>query len=476
MERLYDKLGHIRSHLLALCFCFSNLVNLFFYYLGFAFLDNPVRKLGFIAANCLFALVCVIAGLSLRKTARFSRKTLCCLLAVLLFYGISFGSSIWNFGLNGAVLRHLKYFIFFCVPAFFAGIYAARTGQKEHFFADLEALSFFALPAAVIYMNETVFDCNPFNYGRDLGILDYMTVAYALLPFLLAHMIRFIEKAPLQIPLVKREIAHPQLVRGIWIAIYWIAIIASGTRGTYVCVVGVCFLLVLSNCIHREARKRTSFLCIAVTGLLLFNIFIYAPPGMNVDRMGVVIDGLKSGELVTTDEDPAVAEHIDDLVKEAGGQQVANRPSEPEPTTPEEPADEGSIAEENLQIENRGTMYQIAIKEFLKSPVVGMGPGGWATKYGGYPHNVILELLCDTGLVGTLPMLLLILLAITNLLKGGRQDRQIRYILLFLMAYAIQANISATIWYFDPLLCALGFGLSYSWEDAAQKPAGMKQK
>ena len=75
-----------------------------------------------------------------------------------------------------------------------------------------------------------------------------------------------------------------------------------------------------------------------------------------------------------------------------------------------------------------------------------MGPMGYTVKYGMYPHNIPLELLCETGLAGFVPLMLLILWAIVNLLRFGWKQKYVRYFFLFLTAYVIQANISGNLW------------------------------
>lgn len=125
---------------------------------------------------------------------------------------------------------------------------------------------------------------------------------------------------------------------------------------------------------------------------------------------------------------------------------------------------------ENIQIGSRGTLFKLAIKEFQKSPITGMGPMGYTVKYGMYPHNIPLELLCETGLAGFVPLMLLILWAIVNLLRFGWKQKYVRYFFLFLTAYVIQANISGNLWYCSPLLCALGYGLALPDRECRRVP------
>ena len=285
--------------------------------------------------------------------------------------------------------------------------------------------------------------------------MNYMTFSYTLMPFLLAMVFQYLEGKPFS--LFGRTLRHPQRLRGILITLFWIAIIAAGTRGTYFCVIGFFICLVLSSCLHRESRRKSAILSTAMTFVLCFNIFVYAPQGFNTSRMTIFLQGLSKGELVTTDEAPEVSDKIDDLVKADGDQQVTNRPDAP--AEPDAPSQEDGIGE-NIQIHSRGTLFKLAVKEFQKSPITGMGPMGYTVKYGMYPHNIPLELLCETGLAGFVPLMLLVLWAVMNLLRSGWKQKYVRYFFLFLIAYMIEANISGDLWYFSPLLCALGYGLA----------------
>ena len=148
-------------------------------------------------------------------------------------------------------------------------------------------------------------------------------------------------------------------------------------------------------------------------------------------------------------------EKLDSLVEANGGQQITNRPEDPSADNQDPETD----TEENIQIGNRGTLYKLALKEFLKSPVTGLGLSGYEVTYGINPHNVVLELLCEVGLLGGIPFLLLLLIAVFSVLRAGWTNRSIRYIFLFLIAYAVRANIGGYLWQCDYLACALGYGL-----------------
>lgn len=401
--------------LFPLCFVLSSTLNLVFFYLGLAFEDNFIRKSGFILGSLLLAACCGLAMLCVLQKRLLPPWRLLLLGAVLAFYGVCFAVCFARFGFRPSLVRYFTQFAAFSLPAFFAGIYTAVRGGGRAFFPVLESASFAAFPGALIYMNSTVFNCLPWNYGANLGILNYMGLAYTFLPYLLAHVIQFVDGADWTVPFTGKAVRRPQLVRGVFIAVYWMALIASATRGAYVCVMFFCLLLPAMRLLTRSGRaKRACLVCAAMAGLLLFNMFVYAPPGLyRISRMNIFLDALKQGHLMTTSQEDNAASRIDDLVRADGGQQIINLPGTAEPGTTE-PVD---IASEGLKVRNRGTLFKLAIREFLKSPLTGMGPGGFTVKYGTYPHTVLLELLCETGLAGTLPLLALLLLALWKMVS-----------------------------------------------------------
>lgn len=443
-----------------LTFTFSYLLNFAFYYLGLAFAENAVRKYGFMLGCVLFACVCVWVFFHTVKRQRIGVARWVLLGLVVAFFGISFVLGLLTDSSRGVMLDNAVSCAFFVFPAFLAGIVAAIKKTGDSFFCSLEKLSFFALPGAAIYMVFALFNCNPSSV-RGLGILHYMTIAYTLMPLFFALLVRFSDKEDLPIPFTNRFFKHPQLVRGIMIAVYWIALIATATRGMYVCVAFFCLLFVISRWIRRGPNKRAWWLSVALAALLLFNMFVYAPAGMQaVSRMTGFVQNLMDGEFSTAEDGrDDMSDIIDDLVHAEGGEQIANRPSEP--SNPSEPPDPNeNKPESTIKIRDRGTLYKLALGEFIKSPLFGMGPGGYTVKYGMYPHNILLEAMCETGSVGSLFLFALILIAGIKLCIVGWHDKNVWYIMLFLLTYFLQANISGALWNCPPLLCALGYGLA----------------
>lgn len=451
-------LQNCRKWLMPFAFCTAGAASFALFYLGLAYVENPVREYGFIIVSVIAA---VLTGLNFLylvfKEKKVSVWRIIVLFGVLALFFACFAIWYLNFGTKGELVSRAEQFAVFGVSALLAGVCVAAWETEHEAFANLEAVAFFYVPAALIYVNGALLRCSPFNGGHNLGIINYMSFSYALLPVLLSLLFRFSEKAELRFPFTKYSFKRPQLVRGLMIALFWIAIIAAGTRGTYFCVAIFCICWAFSSFIHKEPeKKRVLGLSAAMITVLLFNVFVYAPSGMAVGRMDMFVEGIKNGEIVTAKQSEEITKDvIDALVEENSGGQLINRKEDSQDAE----FLEESIGAHNYKIGNRGTLYKLAWREFLKSPVTGMGPGGYAVKYGMYPHNAILEILCETGIVGGVLFLGMTVWAVIRLLMIGAKRKDCRWAVLFLIAFAVEANISGSLWNCPALMFALGYGI-----------------
>ena len=456
-ERIEKRFPGCRGWVAPLVICASSIANFALYYLGLAYMENKAREIGFIVISICIAIFSGLAFLKILKEKCLPLWKLGVLFGIVLLFFAYFAIWYLNFETRGNLINKAEQFIVFCVPALLAGICCAGWKKEKEFFKNLEKIGFFFIPAALIYVNGMLFFCSPFEDGWYLGIINYMSFSYGLMPVLFAIMIRFSEKAEVTVSLAKKSPKRPQLVRGLMIALFWAATIAAGTRGTYFCVVLFCLCWVFSSFIHKETEKRrTVLLSAAMISVLLFNLFVYAPPGMKIWRMNGFIDGIRNGEIITAEQDERVTDAvIDALVAEDGGVQLVNRGDDLQDVR----FPEGSIGAENYSIRNRGTLYKLAFKEFLKSPIIGMKPGGYVIKYGLYPHSAALEILCETGIVGAIFFFCVIIWAAIHLLRISEKRRECRLILLFLLVCAVKTNISGTVWSCPEMMFALGYGM-----------------
>ena len=450
LDNLWD--GKWKEYLLPLSFTLAGITNFIFYYLGFAYVENPVRQYGFAAVRILFAVLCGFLFLASLRHGKLSGKTWVLVGFAAAFFAFSFAEGLRRVGYNEYWLEYFTHAVCFVLPAFLAGICCALSRSEKAFLQRMEQLSFFLLPGAVVYFNFSIFNVNPSLNQRLLGTMGYMFVADSIMPVLLAHMLCFAQNADWKLPLIGRKAGRPQLLRAGFILIYWIAIIGTGTRGIILSMLGFCIVWIISSIRSKDYFFRALCLSLAMCGLLMFTLYVYEPPGMSMGgaaaRMqNFISDSLGANEFVTstTKESAELLERLDEIV-----------------ASPEECP---------YEVISRGTLFRFAWQEFLKSPLTGMGLSGYRVKYRLYPHNAVLEALTETGALGGL-YLALVLYTFIKLWRKAAQDVSVKAVMLFLTAYAILANISGSIWMCDSLAFGLGFGLT--WRPLVEDHAGSK--
>ncbi len=99
-------------------------------------------------------------------------------------------------------------------------------------------------------------------------------------------------------------------------------------------------------------------------------------------------------------------------------------------------------------LNGRKTIYYIAIENILKSPIIGHGIGYFESLGFNYPHNIILELLLDFGVLGIMIMIFIIIKFIQDVGKLDSQKRCL-FMLVFFVGEMI-LNFSSTIWLYPP--------------------------
>ena len=98
-------------------------------------------------------------------------------------------------------------------------------------------------------------------------------------------------------------------------------------------------------------------------------------------------------------------------------------------------------------ISARKILFYTSIKEISMNPIGGMGLFGFQMKYGTYPHNLLLEILTDFGLVLGLPTLLIItifFIYIALVRKLSSFETLIRNLIIVTMPFLM---VSGTFYY-----------------------------
>jgi len=469
-----------------LCFVLPGIINLIFYYLGQSVEGNLFRKYGFIGGNILYAIVAGVTLMLCIKNKKLSKRLIIIFACLVIYFVGCFCVSWMKFGIQPRSVDYFEQFICFCLPALAAGICGTLFKGEKSFGYIINKLSLFALPAVLIYLYKAIFDEDNFLGNRNLGLLNYMNVAYIFMPFLMAEVDWLVTNG-------KEKIKNKFLLvlwHSIFTVMLWYAILASGTRGTYICIIAFCFMYLAIRLLKKKEVKVIGLITFLLTFFMFFNIYIYECPGLYaVSRMKIFLDGLAQNQFVTSVTEEKGMEHLENVVEmemEEGkivlsqeGETVDGEQQEGQSQENVVEMEEGKIvlsqegemvdgeqqegqSQENVfKMANRGSYYKVAIKEFLNSPIIGMGPMGYSVKYGTYPHNVILELLCELGLIGAVPLLLLIIFVLFKIYNRMLKCEELEIVFLFFIIYALYANMSGTIWTCKEVFGALGYSLTY---------------
>ena len=94
----------------------------------------------------------------------------------------------------------------------------------------------------------------------------------------------------------------------------------------------------------------------------------------------------------------------------------------------------------------RTPLYQIALDEFMQSPIWGNGIASFDNYSGGYPHNLFLQMLCETGILMFIPVSLLVYKAFMIMILRKESAIDYRLITFLFIISIIQLSFSSHFW------------------------------
>ena len=120
-------------------------------------------------------------------------------------------------------------------------------------------------------------------------------------------------------------------------------------------------------------------------------------------------------------------------------------------------------------LSGREQLWANAWNEFLAHPILGMGVDSYKTQYGMDAHNIFLQILCETGFVG---FILLIMFVVVNFIKimrscigsADKNNRELLMFSLFVQGIFILWGVSGNTLYDQPVLCTymVAIGIYYA--------------
>lgn len=325
--------------------------------------------------------------------------------------------------------------------------------------AILRALRIYATITAPLYLYYCVrfYVSSPDFQLNNLGTMDYMSIAYFALGLLICLGVEILLSEQLNLP---KHIAWNLSLYLLYSAV----ISLSGTKGAILCALFLSFVFLVYGCFYMKSRKKLllSFVSSALLVLVLFfTVLCPNPRGNRVfSFVGELSNGKSSEEIF---EVVFSAEEILCDIFIAEGQPPAVTPSDIISYYKSGQADEalasGILTEEAYQtiysacqaLNHTGSGYRkflwmAALQEIKASPLVGHGPMAFQDKYGTYPHNLILEIGTDFGLIAVGLVALLALIVFFRLIPLTGKRPYLAAFAIYVLAFLPQHAVSGSLY------------------------------
>lgn len=471
-ERIAQKANMMAYYIMSCLFFFGNIkfIKMVLTYLG---VTTGIT----IIASAIFAILeaVVLYCFLYRVVSQKKWGMLALVIVINVIYGMPYV-------ITGMIYELIQFCVFMAPFTVAAYLIIFDENGISRFFAAMANISRFGVWVFLAYI-VVLFVSEPGEYGLvEIKEMSYGDIAYAALPFLLTDLeVYFIE-----------ENRKKRIFAGFRVLVYLSVLIYTGTRSAMVCM-GAIFALQLlrnfRNILKMGTRRIAAALCSVVLCLGFCLMVIPAGARLNVIRghllhelmgnnIGSIFDNLpESSEPIVTETQPtepevvpepgfvpdfssyplsyvynvSVGQYVDiseafeyyilnsnntisqteevlqrDIINQTGQYMVVN------------PGYIAEAVEYHLPINSRVYLWSTAWNEFRSAPLTGHGALYYQQKYEGYfPHNVILEIMVDHGLVGMLLIGALVLFTYfyAIILAVKTSDRLLGELLALITAY-----------------------------------------
>lgn len=358
---------------------------------------------------------------------------------------------------DSSSIRFLGQFIIFALPYYFIVpiIISEENKVDVQFLKNYKWLGIILLPFYCIYIMRLFGFVDSSTSPTDIGFLNYMDIAYFIIPVFLGSSIDLF--------LFDNEKTHKYIAL-LSSVISFICIVFTGTRGAILLGIAFSILLMLYVLIFKEGNRNRVLaftIIICFLGAILPNIWL--PPSARLansdskffyeqtELQNQVPLEKKVQRIVfnyAVESDSSYKESVSVLVDKA---QKGELQEELGYNISKET--EGYLKNKNesdFYLLSRISLYRLAIREFTNAKIFGNGFYYYINKYETYPHNAILELLCDTGIVGTVLFVIIILGILVGLWKRMK-DNRVAAIIIYALPYTISYLVSGSV-YLDVLI------------------------
>ena len=406
------------------------------FYMGMVYEDNFWEK---VIAHTFGLIISLMSMVVIIREHKEMKKFLVLLLIVGGIFCCAWGKAFFLYGLSTDFLKRIIIWGVYCPSALCMGYYAFK--KKIELLSSIELMGQILYPALLGYAIMAVTNSNPFEGGRNLGYMSYFMVGYVGMPVMAAETILVLKNAPAVGCLKRVPHRYLLLIRIILIAILWIDIMASGTRGAILGIVVFWIFCILYSLFKR--RKKGILIILSSIFIASYLICLSLPGFRGLDRMDIFIEGLSRGELVTSESGVRADEYV---TYEKNKEELSFIDSSVLSGTQ---TDIGEFLAEEASdriIGDRGELFRVAIKEIRMFPWEGIGLEGYMLKYGNYTHNIILDIWCEYGWVCGTALIAILLIMGIKFLRGSLKGGMIESMFLFFCTFWISFVASGYLW------------------------------
>lgn len=449
-----QKLQHI-DKLLPLTIITATVFMLHFEWVGHRYFENHVSQLT-IAYIGIFCVVDTLIGIRFLDVCFKNinqRKYIvkCAAVAVSFIIPIVYAIFRYNswsteeYNNTSEMISLALQFIVFKIPVFFCLMIIIINNSTKNFVSNFKYYGMLLMPFCIFYILRIV-TCTYQTRGEllSVGEVDYMSISAIALTVFLAIATDYI---------YNNQIKRFKPIMVFMMVVLWLTVLYSGTRSMFLCGIAfVAIILIWELFLDKRKNIKKALLPICITlGITIFSFAVWSPSNSGIMlRMNnfmhetsrhdieVTVDGALSKEtgemLQNAFIDHSVANNTpySESLKEmrdiisSGSDEIVKL------TDNERPA----AAKFKLNLNNRITLWSLAVEEFLKKPVLGNGFMYYQNKYGGYyPHCVPLELLADTGLVGTVIFFGVMIFVLIKSITAAKKNKGILEVVIISLSF-----------------------------------------
>ncbi|MCO7123751.1 O-antigen ligase family protein [Ihubacter massiliensis] len=417
-----------------------------------------------------YIIIAIIIGLNFINVLMHTEKKLRLFIIVILISLIGMAPFILGLLFNGELFIYeiLFKYILFEIPMCLLASCIIVEQKITSFILSFKWYGVIVIPFCVFYIGRILLADDVSLDYINFKSVNYMSIAYMLMPVIVCLLIETV--------FLNRRHALAKLAL---MLLLWVTLLFTGTRGAVLCVffcIGMAILyeIIWNSC--RNVKPIISILLIMILSYCFF-VFIWSPQssGANYrlngfsreitkydfDENNKVTLNLPNQNGKKVEKNSSVLDCYLNYMVESSNKgaisirEIKNGQAEFLKYMNKE---ERESVQQYEFIPNRMELFKLAFKEAKKHLIVGNGLFYFQNKYETYPHNMILEYLCDFGIIGASVFVLIVIGLMVQLIRKVKFKNDLLPALLFILSYIPQFMISGTI-YFNPIAM---FAISYA--------------